>query len=110
MQPPIGYNEYDEHYVDLKWDPLRNPVPNIAINKYMNFYLQEIGKPYEPSKSVIIKERDILADGINSLRMRRLDSGTIYYTYARAYYTYKDDYSDDIYKSPESAPSNTVKF
>ena len=23
VQPPIGYNEYDEYYVDLKWDPFK---------------------------------------------------------------------------------------
>lgn len=109
-QPAIGYNEYDGYYVDLKWDPLKNPQPNIAVDKYMNFYLQEITKPYKPQKPIIIKESNVLANqnSPTQIRLKNLSSGTIYYTYATAWYTYIEN--NVSYKSPESVPSNMVKF
>jgi len=112
IEPPIGYNEYDEYYVDLRWDSLENPVPNIVINKYMNFYLQEISKPYKKTKPIILKKENVIANSNSSLslRMDRLSSGTIYYTYAKAYYTYTEELSDIVYKSKESLSSNMVKF
>lgn len=110
VQPPIGYNEFDGYYADLKWDQLKNPEPNIAQNKYMNFIFAEITKPYKPNKPIIIKEADIPANAGSeiSLRMKNLLPGTMYYTYATARYSYTQN--DLIFESPESVPSNMVKF
>lgn len=111
VQPAVGYNEFDKNYVDLQWDALKDPVPLPAgISKYMNFYLQEVNKPYKPVKPVDLKEENVSgnAGADKFLRMKNLSSGTIYYVYSRAYYTYTED--NTTYTSPESAPSNTVKF
>jgi hypothetical protein len=104
-EEPIGYNEFDKYYIDLQWDSL--VLPPVADNGYINFYLQEINKPYRPSKPLVKKETD-LSGALTNLRMKNLSSGTIYYTYARAYYTFSDGGS--TYISVESEPSNTVKF
>ncbi|NSW90189.1 MAG: fibronectin type III domain-containing protein [Firmicutes bacterium] len=110
VQPPIGYNEFDGYYADLKWDPLKNPEPNIAQSKYMNFYLQEVAKPYKPTIPIVLKEANIPANpgSATTLRMKGLSSGTVYYTYATAWYTYVQN--ETSLKSPESVPSNMVKF
>ena len=44
----------------------------------------------------------------NEIRLKELNSGTVYYAYSRAYYTYATE--TGTYTSPESTPSNTVKF
>lgn len=109
VQPPIGYNEYDKFYADLKWNPLANPNPNVAQNKYINIYLQEITKPYKPSKPLELRESEKgISGGETSFRLKNLNSGTIYFAYARAYYTYTEGMT--TYTSPESLPSNAVKF
>ena len=108
IQPPIGYNEFDKNYIDLEWNALASPEPApAAINKRMNFYLQEVNKAYKPSKPEILKENNI-SGNTTALRMKSLSSGTIYYTYATAFYTYPQGNSTGT--SPESEPSNTVKF
>ena len=109
-QPPIGCNEFDGYYADFKWDSLKNPEPNIAENKYMNFYLQEVSKPYKPPAPIIIKEANVPANpgSPTALRMKNLSPGTVYYTYATAWYTYTEN--GVLLKSSESAPSNVVKF
>jgi hypothetical protein len=84
-EDPIGYNEFDKYYIDLQWDSL--VLPPVADNGYINFYLQEINKPYRPSKPLVKKETD-LSGALTNLRMKNLNSGTIYHTYARAYYTF----------------------
>jgi hypothetical protein len=104
-EKPIGYNEFDKYYIDLWWDSL--VLPPVADNGYINFYLQEINKPYRPAKPLEKKETD-LPGALTNLRMKNLNSGTIYYTHARAYYTFADGGS--TYISAESEPSNTVKF
>ena len=109
VQPPIGYNEYDKFYVDLKWNPLANPNPNVAQNKYINIYLQEVTKPYKPSKPLVLRESEKGISGSEtSFRLKNLNSGTIYFAYARAFYTYTE--GTTTYTSPESLPSNAVKF
>jgi len=102
---PIGYNEFDLYYIDLEWNPVEFPA--IADNGYINFYLQEINKPYRPSKPLILKEPNI-SGSTTGLRMKNLNSGTIYNTYAKAYYEYTE--GNTTYTSPESNPSNTVRF
>jgi len=109
-QPAIGYNEYDKYYVDLKSDKITRPQNVSAPRIYINYYLQEVTKPYKPVKSTILKEADVPAktDTDNEIRLKELNSGTVYYAYSRAYYTYTTD--KGTYTSSESLPSNTVKF
>lgn len=110
-QPSIGYNEFDKYYADLKSDPQKPPIGAPAsTSTYLNYYLQEVNKPYKPAKPAILKEGNIPADMVsdNTLRMKGLSSGTIYYAYSRAYYTYTLE--NTTYTSAESVPSNTVKF
>lgn len=110
VQPAIGYNEFDKYYVDLKTDRVARPrdIPSPSI--YLNYYLQEVTKPYKPAKPTILKEADVPADTAadNRIRLKELNPGTVYYAYARAYYTYASEAG--TYTSPESTPSNTVKF
>ncbi|MGE5614125.1 MAG: fibronectin type III domain-containing protein [Bacillota bacterium] len=110
VEPPIGYNEFDKYYVDLKCDRLALPqgVPSPSI--YLNYYLQEVNKPYRPSRPLILKEGNVPAKTgeDNEIRLRNLESGTVYYAYARAYYKYTQD--SITYTSSESNPSNTVRF
>ena len=109
-EPAIGYNEFDKYYVDLKTDKIRRPEDVASPSIYMNYYLQEINKPYKPVRPTVLKEGSIPArtDDNNEIRLKELSSGTIYYAYARAYYTYTLD--TVTYTSAESGPSNTVKF
>lgn len=110
VQPPIGYNEFDRYYADLKTDRIARPqgIPSPSI--YLNYYLQEVTKPYRPAKPTILKEANVPADTAadNKIRLKELNSGTVYYAYARAYYTYATE--TGTFTSPESTPSNTVKF
>jgi hypothetical protein len=109
-EPPIGYNEFDKHYVDLKSDKLATPDGVSSYRAYLNYYLQEVNKPYKPSKPVVLAERNIPASTVNDneIRLKNLNSGTVYYAYSRAYYTYSGDMV--TYTSNESSQSNTVKF
>ena len=111
VQPAIGYNEFDGYYADLKSDPQTAPIGTPGSpSVYLNYYLQEVNKPYKPIKPVVLKDGDIPANltADNSLRMNELNSGTIYYAFSRAYYTYTS--SGTTITSSESGPSNTVKF
>ncbi|TYQ14647.1 UNVERIFIED_CONTAM: hypothetical protein Cloal_1007 [Acetivibrio alkalicellulosi] len=102
-EPPIGYNEFDRHYIDLTWNV---NYPQYATNGFLNFYLREITKPYRPTKARTLKEGNV-SGNINNYRLKELDSGTIYYVDMTAYHTYVVDNS--TFSSPESAPSNRVK-
>lgn len=111
VQPPIGYNEFDGYYADLKSDALGLPNPNPGVtNIYLNYYLQEVNKPYKPVRPVTLKAGNITANlsSPNTQRLGQLTSGTVYYAYSRAYYTYTSNTT--TVTSGESAPSNTVKF
>lgn len=101
-QPPIGFDEFDKYYVDLKWDM------EVTGGVFYNLYLQEAAKGYRPVTSRVLKERDIPGSD-NSIRLKELKSGTIYNLdmTATAYRTYPD--GDKVYKSPESGLSNKVK-
>lgn len=103
-EPPIGYNEFDKYYVDLKWNVEFNDV-NI-LGRYVNLYVQEVPKAYKPSTTRMLKARDI-SGTLNSYRIRNLSPGTIYYFDMTAYHTHADDKT--VYSSPESVPSNKVK-
>ncbi|NMA33984.1 MAG: fibronectin type III domain-containing protein [Clostridiaceae bacterium] len=110
VQPAIGYNEFDRYYADLKSDRITRPqdIPSPSI--YLNYYLQEVTKPYRPAKPTFLKEGNVRAETAadNEIRLKELNSGTVYYAYSRAYYTYATE--TGTYTSPESTPSNTVKF
>lgn len=111
VQPPIGYNEFDEYYADLKSDPQAQPEPNpVGSSIYLNYYLQEVNKPYKPVKPVVQSAANIPANlsSDNTQRLKQLSSGTVYYGYSKAYYTYTD--GTTTFTSSESAASNTVKF
>lgn len=110
IEPPIGYNEFDKYYADLKCDRLALPEGVPGARLYLNYYLQEVNKPYRPGSPTYLKEGDVPAetDEDNEIRLSELDSGTVYYAYARAYYRYTQDLI--VYTSSESAPSNTVRF
>lgn len=109
-EPPIGYNEFDGYYADLKCDRLARPAGVTVTGQYLNYYLQEVNKPYKPSKPTILKEGSIAADPAadNKIRLKALNSGTVYYAYSRAYYSYTKDTAS--YTSSESNQSNSVKF
>jgi len=104
-EPAIGYNEFDNFYSDLKWDPVR--FPSDATTGYINLYLQEVNKPYKPSTSLYLRERD-LPGSTTQIRLKNLNSGTIYYSYLNAYHTHTD--GNTTYNSATSVPSNTLKF
>ncbi|HEX2926559.1 MAG TPA: fibronectin type III domain-containing protein [Ruminiclostridium sp.] len=106
--PPIGYNAADGgqsgYYADIQWGAISNPA-----NKYLNIYLEESPKGYRTPVPVFQKEKDLPA-GTYPIRMRNLKSGTVYKANARSYATATDPITGTIYKSAESANSNTVKF
>lgn len=110
IEPPIGYNEFDKYYVDLKSDMLDEPDGVSSPKLYLNYYLQEVNKAYKPVKPVVLKEGNIPENtgGDNILRLKNLNSGTVYYAYSKAYYTYTKETT--TYTSSESSASNTVKF
>lgn len=110
IQPAIGYNEFDNYYADLKSDAVTPPTGISTSNIFLNYYLQEVNKPYKPAVPVVKKESDVVAEtsAVNKKRLSGLRSGTVYYAYSRAYYTYTKDMS--TYTSTESTPSNSVKF
>lgn len=102
-EPAIGYNEFDQYYVDLKWNV---SYPGSAISGYVNFYTQEIAKPYRSGGTRSLRERDVPGN-IGEYRLKGLSSGTVYYIDATAYYNYV--FNDTTYSSPQSAASNRVK-
>ncbi len=114
FQPAIGYNEINKYYADLRGDALTLPTnPPLNVTGYfLNYYLLPINKPYKASNPLELKESDVPASTAvgaeNEMRMDELDSGTVYYAYTRAYYTYSID--DTSFSSAESARSNTVRF
>ncbi len=110
IEPPIGYNEFDKYYADLKSDKLGIPVGVPSPGIYLNYYLQEVNKGYKPVKPVVLKEGNIPAEtsAVNMRRMKDLSSGTVYYAYSKAYYTYTSE--GTTYTSSESTASNSVKF
>jgi len=77
---------------------------------FLNYYLQEVNKPYRPAKAVEAKGKDIAADTAakNDIRLTGLSSGTVYYAYSRAYYTYTKDTA--VLTSDLSDMSNVVRF
>ncbi len=103
-KPPIGYNEFDKYYVDVKWNV--EFTDSFIVGKYLNIYLQEVPKAYRPSTTRKLKERDI-SGNLSSFRLKELNSGTIYYLDMTAYHTHANE--STIYSSPESVPSNRVK-
>lgn len=109
--PAIGYNESDRYYVDLKGDELTAPtIPGASPSLFLNYYLQEVNKAYKPIKQILKKEGDVPANSAtNSMRLKELSSGTVYYTYTKAYYSYAIP-AGTTYTSSESTSSNTVKF
>ncbi len=109
-EPAIGYDEFKKYYADLKSDQLDTVSGVGGYSPYLNYYLQEVNKPYKPSKPTVLAERDIPAQTAadNEIRLGNLNSGTVYYAFSRAYYTYIEDMVN--HTSAESSPSNTVKF
>lgn len=107
-EPAIGYNEFDQYYVDLKWDIT---YPSSAISGYVNFYTQEIAKPYKGGGARSLKDRDVSGNHISgntyAHRLKGLKSGTVYYIDATAYYNFV--FNDTTYSSPQSGTSNRVK-
>ncbi len=110
VEPAIGYNEFDKYYADLKGDQLTVPTGLPASpNLFLNYYLQEVNKVYKPVKPVTLKEGAVPSNaGTNSMRLKNLSSGTVYYAYTKAYYSYTSE--GVTYTSADSSPSNTVKF
>lgn len=110
IEPPIGYNQFDKYYADLKCDKLTPPADVPSPRLYLDYYIQEVNKPYKPVKPAVLKEGNLPASSVedNMVRFSELSSGTVYYTYAKAYYTYTKDTA--TYTSSESTASNTVKF
>ncbi len=104
-EPPIGYNEFDGYYVDLKWDQV--VFPDDSISGYINVNLQEVGKPYKPATTIELRERDI-PGGTKQIRLKNLKSGTIYYATLTAYHTHTN--GSTTYNSALSVESNKVKF
>lgn len=112
-QAPIGYSGTDGgasgFYADMGWAIVDNPQGISVTGKYVNIYLEENNKGYRPVKPAVLKEKDLPA-GTTPIRIRNLNSGTIYKANARAYYEYTDTLTNTRFKSDESASSNTVKF
>lgn len=112
-EPPIGYSASDGgasgYYTDIGWGNVDNPQDISITGKYINIYLEEYAKGYRPIKPVSLKEKDMPA-GNTPIRMRNLNSGTIYRANAKAYYEYINAGNSTRLKSEESASSNTVKF
>ncbi len=102
-EPPIGYNEFDKNYVDIKWNA---SFPPGASAGYLNVYTQEITKPYKTPGGRIQREKNI-SSTTDSIRIKELEPGTIYYIDMTAYHTSLVD--NATYTSQESVPSNKVK-
>lgn len=108
-EPAIGHNEFDGYYADFKWSPLAKPnPPDYADRQYIDFYIQKVSKAYRPSMGLELKEQGIPGTE-TKLRMANLESGTVYYAYAVAYYSDIEE-GQVVYTSARSLPSNTVKF
>ncbi len=101
----IGYSETDGNYVNFIWDDVG--FPSEATSGYINFYLEELNKAYNPEIGTTQIERG-LSGSTTSLKVNNLNSGTIYYLYGKTYYEYTSN--DTTYTSSESMASNKVKF
>lgn len=104
-EPPIGYNEFDGYYVDLKWDQVT--FPDDSISGFININIQEVNRPYKPATTVELRERD-LPGGTTQIRLKNLKSGTVYYATLTAYHTHSN--GNTTYNSALSVESNKVKF
>ncbi len=109
-EPPIGYSATDGgqsgYYADIAWK-VANPTGISYTGKYVNIYLEESAKSYRTAKKSTI---NALPGDTSPIRMRNLNSGTVYKANAKAYYQYTDALNTNKYNSAESASSNTVKF
>ena len=112
-EAPIGYSSTDGgasgFYADIAWGSVSDPEGITPSGKYVNIYLEESAKGYRTVKGAVLKEKDMPAD-TTPIRMRNLNSGTVYKANAKAYYEYIDSTTNTRHKSDESASSNTVKF
>jgi len=103
-EPPIGYNEYDGYYVDLRFDAIFpvNPEQPV-IGRFLNFYSQPIEKPYRQGRSTVVTELNVPvpAEGMSYRRMKGFSSGTIYYIDVAAYHSHRTE-SGEIVNSLES--------
>lgn len=117
-EPAIGYSASDGgesgFYADIGWGSVANPSGSSTVNvlgKYLNIYLEESPKGYKPAKPVYAHEKGLPVD-TKPIRMRNLKSGTVYKANARAYYEYTNPVlpNSPVYKSDESAASNSVRF
>lgn len=112
-EPAIGYNSEtggpSGFYADIGWDNVADPQGISITGKYVNIYLEESAKGYQPAKPAALKEKDLPAN-VTTVRMTNLKSGTVYKANAKAYYEYSDPLTSTRYKSDESAGSNTVRF
>jgi len=98
---PIGYDEYDGYYIDVRWNVT---FPADSAGGYQNIYIQEAGRTATPRT---IAARDIPGSR-NNYRIKNLKSGKIYYIDVTAYHlNYNLDGS--TYPSAESLPSNKLK-
>lgn len=115
-EPAIGYSASDGgksgYYADIGWK-ISKPtnLGGITISgQYVNIYLEESPKGYRSAKPVSVKEKNLPAD-TSPIRLRDLNSGTVYKASARAYYEYYNAIdATKTYKSSESESSNVVKF
>ena len=111
-EPAIGYSSSDGgasgFYTDIGWERVDNPQGITVTGKYVNIYLEESAKGYRTQRGAVLKEKDLPA-ATSPVRMRNLNSGTVYKANAKAYYEYAD-LNNVIKKSDESSSSNTVKF
>jgi len=109
----IGNNQYEGYYVDLEWEYPSGFIVSGSSGTFLNFYIQEVPKPYLSSSS----RRELKEGGIKvetspslsptSYRLKTLKSGTIYYIDATAYYRYYD--GNNTRQSNESQASNRIK-
>ncbi len=104
MEPPIGYNDFDGYYVDIKFDvefPSNPEQP--VVGGFLNFYSQPVNKPYNFNQGTTAVEKDVPvpAGGMTQRRMKGFSSGTIYYIDVSAYHTHRNE-NGEIVKSIES--------
>lgn len=101
---PVGYNEFDGYYVDLRWNVTYPVNPdNPVTGRFLNFYSQPVDKPYKPdgSRTVIEKDVAVPSGGSTYHRMKGFSPGTIYFIDVAAYHTHTTE-NGIVYKSAES--------